>query len=930
MKLTPLASAIALLALSTVAAAQNAQRVEITGSSIKRVAAEGALPIEIISRAEINRMGLTTMEQIVATLTVAGNGTDNLAALGGNASQGSSANPDGNNNLGNSSANLRGLGPQNTLLLLNGRRLANHGLKGATVDLGSIPVAALERIEILRDGASSTYGTDAIGGVINFILRRNYEGGEASLGTDITQEGGGNIYKVSGLFGFGSLDKDRFNAMLSLSASKNERLSSRQRDFAGNGHDPANGVAQETVGTPFASQIATTNASNWTALGRPGSSAPIRFNTANLLALQDNCDSIPDMARYADEVTGVTTRRYGCSYDYAGRAMLQQPFETLNLVSRFNFQFAPDHLAFLELLATRTTAQKEYEPIQITSNTASDRYSYPVGGPYYQNLASLYPNLTAQTGMTFDPKKPIGIRWRCGDCGPRVIDTTSENQRLLLGLEGQIKGYDYKVGVLAGRATSRAVLTSGYFFDDALDAALDTGQINPFLLPGQSQSAAGVAALDGARANGLTRLNGSTHLYQLDASLSGDLMKLPAGALSFAVGLDLRQEGYKLDYNEAVLYSSLPDADFTARNRNISALYGEVLAPLAKGVELTASVRTDHYSDFGQTTNPKLSLRVQPMKELMFRASAGTGFRAPTFGQLYTAATDPNGTLPTITSARNDPSAICSGAGALVGAARDGVCGVRFEYLTGGNPDLKPEKSKQWSVGFVADPTDWLSLGVDLWRVERTDVIGFLSPEQILDNYDVLSQYVVRGSDGKIEYLRAGRINAAGTVTAGADINVKVNGRLPGGQWTASLAGSYLDTHKDRLLETQAWTERVGKFNNQDLRLRWKHTLSFGYTRGPWSATLSQSYVSGYTAYVWPTGVTQPGGKVDSYTRYNLSGSYTGIKNLTVNAGIRNLLNTDPPFSIHHSDEVSGTSWDPRVGDPRGRAFFLNASYKFF
>jgi outer membrane receptor protein involved in Fe transport len=133
--------------------------------------------------------------------------------------------------------------------------------------LGSIPVAALERIEILRDGASSTYGTDAIGGVINFILRRNYEGGEASLGTDITQEGGGNIYKVSGLFGFGSLDKDRFNAMLSLSASKNERLSSRQRDFAGNGHDPANGVAQETVGTPFASQIATTNASNWTALG---------------------------------------------------------------------------------------------------------------------------------------------------------------------------------------------------------------------------------------------------------------------------------------------------------------------------------------------------------------------------------------------------------------------------------------------------------------------------------------------------------------------------------------------------------------------------------------------------------------------------------------------------------------------------------------
>ena len=188
----------------------------------------------------------------------------------------------------------------------------------------------------------------------------------------------------------------------------------------------------------------------------------------------------------------------------------------------------------------------------------------------------------------------------------------------------------------------------------------------------------------------------------------------------------------------------------------------------------------------------------------------------------------------------------------------------------------------------------------------------------------------MRGADGKIEYLRAGRINAAGSVATGADINVRLSGRVDGGQWGASLSGSYLDSYKDRLFESRPWTEWVGKFNNQDLRLRWKHNLAFTYARGAWSTTLSQSYVSGYTAYVWPTGVTQPGGKVDSYVRYNLSGSYTGIKNLTLNAGVRNLLNTDPPFSIHHSDEVSGTSWDPRVGDPRGRAFFLNATYKFF
>jgi iron complex outermembrane recepter protein len=933
MKLTTIVRAIALLGLAAPALAQTsapAQRVEITGSSIKRIASEGALPVDVIRRADIERLGVSTVEQLMATLVVAGNGTDNLASLGGNASQGSSANPDGNNNLGNSSINLRGLGPQNTLVLLNGRRQSNHGLKGATVDLATIPLAAIDRIEILRDGASAIYGTDAIGGVVNFILRRDYNGLEATVGTDITQDGGGAIHKFSGVWGMGSLDAQRFNVMLALSGSRNQTLTSRQRDFASLGHDPANGVAQETVGTPYATQIATTNAGNWTALTRPGAAAPIRFNSANLLALNGNCNSVADMYPYADAVTGVTSRRYGCSYDYAGRAMLQQPLDVVSLVSRVNFQLSPNHLAYVELIGSRAEARKEYEPMQVTSSTASDRYSYPVNGPYYQNLNLLYPNLTAQTGMTFNANKPIGIRWRCNECGTRISDTTSSNHRLVAGLEGSLGAYDYKLGLLAGKAKSRVILTQGYFYDDALDAALDTGLINPWLAPGQSQTAAGMAALDGARADGIERLNGSTHIYQADATLSGQLMQLPAGALSFALGLDLRQEGYELRYNEAVLYAALPDADFSSRKRDITAVFGELLVPVTKQIELTLALRSDRYSDFGSTTNPKIGLRVQPAKNLMLRASASTGFRAPSFGQLYQSATDINGTLPQITSARDDPTAVCSGPGALVGAARDGYCGVRFDYLTGGNPKLKPEESKQWSVGFVVEPTDWLSISLDTWRVNRTNVIGFLSPEAILNNYSVLSEFAIRGPDGKIDYLRAGRINAAGTVTGGTDIGINLRGLMGQGRWSASFGGAYLDTHKDRLFDNQPWVEWVGRFSNQDLRLRWKHSLAFTYSQGAWSATTSQSYSRGHDAYVWPTGVTQPGGKVEDYIRYNLSASYSGFKSLTLNAGIRNLFNTDPPYSIHHSDEVSGTSWDPRVGDPRGRSFYLNATYKFF
>lgn len=927
MRLRALVGSLFVLGLATHAAAQVLQRVEVTGSSIKRVAAAGALPIEVLRRSDIDAMGITTTEQLVSTLTVAGNGTDNLAALGGNASQGSSANPDGNNNLGNSSANLRGLGPQNTLILLNGRRQSSHGLKGATVDLGSIPMAAIERIEILRDGASAIYGTDAIGGVMNFILRRDYNGLELSAGTDITQEGGGAIHKVSGVWGKGGLDTDGYNVMVSVSGSKNEGLSSRQRDFAGLGHDPGRGVAQETVGTPYATQTF----QSWAALQRPGTTAPIRFNSANLLALQGDCDSVPDMYRYADEVTGVTTRRYGCSYDYAGRAMLQQPFEVLSAVARLNYKISENHLAFVEVIGSQTKARKEYEAMQITSATSADKYSYPVSGPYYQNLAALYPNLTAETGMTFDATKPIGIRWRCTPCGPRVLDTTSSNQRMVLGMEGLIDRFDYKVGLLAGRASTYTLLTSGYFDDAKLDAALDSGLINPWALPSQAQTAAGMAQLDAARVDGLRRLKGSTHIYQVDGAVSGQLATLPAGPLMFAVGLDRRQEGYKLDGDATVLYSTFAEADFAEKKRDITAFYGELLVPVTKQVELTLALRTDEYSDFGRTTNPKVALRVQPFKSLVLRASANTGFRAPSFNQLYSPATDPGGTLPILNSAANDPAAICTGAGALVGAARDGVCGVRFEYLTGGNPNLTPEESKQWSLGFAVEPFDWLTVTVDTWQVKRTNVIGFLAPEQIINNYGVLIDHVVRGADGKIDYLRAGRFNLSAAVTSGTDIGVTLRGSLGGGKWSTTMTGSYLDSHKDRLLDNQPWAERVGRFSNQDLRLRWKHNLAFTYSQGEWSGSLAQSYVSGHTAYVWPgpNFVTQPGGKVNEYVRYNLSATYKGFKDMSINGGIRNLLNTDPPFSIHHSDEVSGTSWDPRVGDPRGRAFYVNLTYKF-
>ncbi|MFM8664656.1 MAG: TonB-dependent receptor, partial [Betaproteobacteria bacterium] len=247
MKLKPIAQALAALSLISPVLAQQAaeQKVEITGSSIKRLASEGALPVQVITRAEIEQQGLTSTEQVILWLSTNGNGLDNLASnadVVGGAQRG---------NNGATSANLRGQGSNATLILLNGRRVAAHGLNGGVVDLNQVPIAAIQRIEVLKDGASSIYGTDAIGGVINFILRTDYRGASVQGTTDVTQAGGGNIYRASVVAGTGDLNRDGYNLMAVLARREHQALRGDQRDFV-NTFQPNRGLSVDTRGTPFA------------------------------------------------------------------------------------------------------------------------------------------------------------------------------------------------------------------------------------------------------------------------------------------------------------------------------------------------------------------------------------------------------------------------------------------------------------------------------------------------------------------------------------------------------------------------------------------------------------------------------------------------------------------------------------------------------
>lgn len=945
MKLKALVGSLALLGLATHSLAQVAaeQRVTITGSSIKRIASEGALPLQVFTREDIDRAGITSADQLVARLASNGNGLDNMVSLqGGDFFSGNSASRQHNN--GAAGASLRGLGAQYTLVLLNGRRLSTHGLNGQSVDLNQIPVAAIERIEILKDGASAIYGTDAIGGVMNFILRKDYTGLEAGAFVDQTQHGGGNITRASVLFGAGKLDSEGFNFTGSLAYKSNTRLRGTQRTSFHNGNQSGLGMTQDTAGAPFAAL----QVNNSSALPSNGPSTRVYFNgdpqgynRINLLNLQGKCDTVPGLSAYRGDLTGLPQRNKACTYDYGGQWSLMQPVDALNLVSKGTFAVSKDHTAFVEATVSQIKSATEYTPIQLTSSSVI----YPAAGPYYQNLATLAPTLFKPTNtdpldkrVFFDATKAERIAWRCVPCGPRQQDTTTDAYRVLVGMEGILASWDYKWGLSTGQSQAKTKLGDGNMFIDKINAAMATGKINPFVQPGQSQTDEALGLIEAAKARGTSLYGGKATVKQLDASFSRELFALPGGAVSAAFGLDLRKETYLFDSSPgatANINGTSSPAGLPEAKRDVRAALAELQVPIIKNLELQLAVRHDRYSDFGATTNPKAGLRWQLLPQLVLRGSYSRGFHAPDYDSLYGGST--SGAFNTDI---NDPLLCPNGVETVPGQTN---CGIRPSISATSNPQLKPERSKQYSFGLVLQPTDTLSATVDFWHIDLTDRIGALTGLAVVSNYAQYSRFVQRDPvTNQITGISSPYFNLAGDQTEGIDISLDAKFKTAFGDLGVGLDGTYVKSYKSRFSTADGWTERVGAFGDPvfgyDLHVRWKHTATFSWKKGDWSASISQDYTDGYRDEINgysadPAIVLSSKGfqsKVKSYTVYNLSGSWKGMKNLSVTAGIKNLLDTKPSFSYHNVDNVAGAGWDGRVGDPRLRALTLGVNYKFF
>ena len=580
---------------------QTLDRVEVTGSLIRRIEGETALPVITINVEELRKAGVTNAEQAVKFITQQQGGTVTSRSV----SQGNGA---------VAYADLRSLGAQRTLVLLNGKRVVSNPFSSVAVDLNTLPLAAVQRIETLPDGASATYGTDAIAGVINFITRKDYKGVTVGAEVQIPEESGGEVYTGSLLGGFGDLATQGWNAYGSFNYRAAKPMSGTERDFSRSAFIPDHGfnaLSPTTFPGNYSQTVAGVTTISNTNPSLPGCFPPTSVNSG---------------PTFAQGGLGLGTNVCGAD------------------TQTFTYQIPEQDQwsAFLRgslALGTNNTAYVEYfhSYNKLTTVVAPS----PETGLTMTPISPFYPGngITPITNPALNATQPISVSWRTTVLGSRINEQENDTQRIVAGFEGSAAGWDYQAAALWSKSEIDNEFVNGYPGTTALRNGVTGIGGAPFLNPFGDQSAAGVAYLQSSTVLGVVQ-EGEGELRSVSGIASRQFSQLPGGPITAAVGAEFREEEmvYRTDVLKASQAASSGLAGAGALregDRNIRAIGLELSFPMAKTLEINASIRYDHYSDFGATTNPKISFRYTPTSQLLLRGSYNTGFAAPTLTQLY-------------------------------------------------------------------------------------------------------------------------------------------------------------------------------------------------------------------------------------------------------------------------------------------------------
>ncbi len=881
-------------------AAEGRIKVIITGSNIPTIERETALPVQIITREEIERANIQTAAQLVNTISAAMSfGAFNEAqALGG---QGGSI-----GQAGYAAAGLRGLGYQATLVLLNGRRIANWAFTTLGGDLNSIPMAAVERVEVLKNGASAIYGSDAVAGVINFILRKEFEGVQAYAQYTSPEHTGGYAKQFTAEVGYGSLARQGFNAYAMVDYQQFGGIAARDRPFAARNYIPEEGVDRTSINS-LPANVDT----------RPG--VGVRNPTGD--PARGYAD--PSCAPPLSFPTAGNANRFQCNWNGDGASSIFNPSDRLNLVGAFTWQLDQNSQFYLYGTYVRNQFEFAIEPTQVSSQTTLHQTGFllPASSAYY-------PHDFART-FGIDGT-PLNVYWSAVELGPRTISPITEQWNVVSGLQGTALGWAYNGAFNYSRSNVDQRATNGYVRESALMPILNSGVVNPFGPNTQSI----VDLMSTAKFNGTLRSgNGST--TALDFITSRDVQALPSGPLSVALGLSARRETVSQTSAPALETGdilNLNTASSVTGTRDVRALFAEANVPIGSGFEANLAARYDHYSDFGGTTNPQVSLRWQPAPTLLLRASTGTGFFAPALTGLFTPP------IYGFTPGKLSDPARCP----VTSSPQD--CNTQFPILGGGNPALQPTTSKQWSVGGMWAPTRGLSLGLDYVSILLDDRINFLPAQQIFaqcpDGVTGQTCYLIhRGPidpayptlPGPIVQVDQFLTNLGKQKASAIDFNLQfVAPPQDWGRLKLTYTGTYTIENRRQQLDG-SYPNQVNHYSivggNPGVIPYWHHYLVLDWNYGPWSVTVTENFqTGGYDQSPGPGTGTQSR-TIGDYDIWNVGVIYAGLRNWTLSAGIKNLLDRDPPFSNQSQNYQVG--YDPSYADPHGRLYWVGLGYAF-
>lgn len=872
---------------------------EVTGSYIPFAGTQTALPVTTLDAKAIEATGITT---------------NVLEVLRKAAPQFS-----GNANLGNSNANISsgstGGGSQvafrntQTLVLVNGRRmsyapvLASGGFQ--YVDVNLIPVAAIERIDILQDGASATYGTDAVAGVVNVILKSDYKGAELNAHYGFSSNTG--KYEERSFSVVGGAGSDKTNVTFSAEYTQTDPIFNKDRPFS----NPSYGTAS------FGGVVNTRTSPNVYYILKPGLNAPPAGHTdlATLVA-----QGIYIQVNSSNLISGLgNEQQYSFNLSNYVTMILQNKRASATL--NFDHKVTDDITFFGDMIYTQT-------------NTYSQLNAQPISAVLSASNPS---NPTTQTML---------VRNRF-ITNPRqyFYDTTSI--RGILGARGKIGDkFTWET------AANKNIVDQNYTNANVVNAVLRADAVaNGLINLAAREQAPGAVEAAGFFGTALGKATSTLTTY--DARVSGELVELPAGPLGFAVGAEYRVESLKQTsdvYSQANTFGweSATTLDPFNSSRTVSGLFAEVRVPIVSAkqnipgihsLDLSGAVRHEKYSDTDDPTVPKVSFSWRPMnEELLVRATYSKSFSAPTLFNLF----GPGGIGFT------DPLAIAK----LGGGTISGQANVR----SGSNSHLMPSTSKNYTFGVVWSPkaVKGLSVTVDYFNIKQKDLISSIGSETILQDVETNGAASPYAGFVKITGFNGTAITAPGQIGNNAiddiyvtdtlvniaavklsGIDTKINYTYQHDTWgrfDAQVSVGYYDSYTVQALPSVDPFETVALASNTNGTIpRWMSYSSLAWSRGHWRANLGWQHIPGVTD-VNGTGTERSPFKVKSYDSFDVAAGYTfgsewkWFNGLTARVGVNNVFNKMPP---HAGGTFTDSNADIATYNPIGRLFYVEAKYAF-